>query len=163
EIQLVPALSEGRIAKRLVQQGEPVKADTVLVELSNPVVEQAALDAESQYRAAEADSASLQVQLEKKPLAPRSPPAPPQTQYKQARLEADVIESLFKQDLKSKLERDLAEIKARDLETRNEIEKKRLSIASDEVQAKQKSQQEKVDQFQQNAALRRQQVEQLKI
>src|SRR5262249_7876516 len=125
--------------------------------------EQAALDAESQYRAAEADSASLKVQLEKELLDQRSTAAAVEAQYKQARLEADVIESLFKQDLKSKLERDLAEIKARDLETRNEIQKKRLSIASDEVQAKQKSQQEKVDQFQQNAALRRQQVEQLKI
>ncbi|HMG33014.1 MAG TPA: HlyD family efflux transporter periplasmic adaptor subunit [Blastocatellia bacterium] len=163
EIQLVPALSEGRIAKKLVQQGEHVKSDTILVELTNPVVEQAALDAESQFRAAEADTSSLKVQLEKELLDQKSSAANVEAQYKQARLEADVIESLYKQELKSKLERDLAEIKAKDLETRNELEQKRLSIAADEARAKLKSQEEKVDQLKQNAALKRHQVEQLKI
>jgi HlyD family secretion protein len=163
EIQLVPALSEGRVERKLVQQGEHVKADTVLVELSNPVIQQAALDAESQFRAAEADLASLRVQLEKQLLDQKATAASVSAEYKKAKLQADLTEELYKKQLKSKLERDLANIQAADLETRNEIEVKRLSIANDEVKAKVKSQEERVEQLRANADLKRKQVDQLKV
>jgi HlyD family secretion protein len=163
EIQLVPALSEGRVERKLVQQGEHVKADTILVELSNPVIQQAALDAESQFRAAQADLESLRVQMEKQVLDQRATAASVEAEYKKAKLEAEVTEELFGKQLKSKLERDLANIKAADLETRNNIELKRLSIANDEVKAKINSQQERVEQLKTNAELKRKQVEQLKV
>jgi len=163
EIQLVPALSDGRVEKRLVQQGEHVKADTVLVELSNPVIQQAALDAESQFRAAEADLASLKVQMEKQVLDQRATAASVSADYQKAKLEAEVTEALYKQDLKSKLERDLANIQATNLATRNEIEVKRLGIAQDEVKARLKSQEEKISQLRTNSDLKRKQVDQLKV
>jgi HlyD family secretion protein len=163
QIQLVPAMSEGRVERRLAQAGENVKADTVLIELSNPVIEQAALDAESQFRAAEADMASLKVKMEKQLLDQKATAASVAAEFKKAKLEADVTEDLYKKDLKSKLERDLAEIKARDLETRNDIEVKRMSIANDEVQAQVKSQEEKVAQLRANADLKKKQVDQLKV
>ena len=45
EIRWIPALSDGRVEKILARPGTSVKADTVLVELSNPEVEQEAVDA----------------------------------------------------------------------------------------------------------------------
>src|SRR5690242_855639 len=59
EIRWIPSLSQGRVEKILVRPGTKVKADTVLVELSNPQVEQAALDASFQVKAAEAEYNSL--------------------------------------------------------------------------------------------------------
>src|SRR5512144_1140778 len=49
----VPAPAEGRVEKVLIQagQGVEVSADTVIVELSNPLMEQQATDAEFQVKA----------------------------------------------------------------------------------------------------------------
>ena len=55
EIRWIPALSDGRVEKILARPGTSVKADTVLVELSNPEVEQEAVDARFQVKAAEAE------------------------------------------------------------------------------------------------------------
>src|SRR5213083_1434008 len=65
EIRYVPAISTGRIEKRLVQPGAQVKADTLLFELTNPEIQQAFVDAESQLRGAEANLTTLKAQLDK--------------------------------------------------------------------------------------------------
>ncbi len=59
----IPAICPGRVQNILVLPGSAVKADTVLVELSNPEVEQAAFNAEWQLKAGEAELANLTVQL----------------------------------------------------------------------------------------------------
>ena len=68
EIRWIPALSDGRVEKILARPGTSVKADTVLVELSNPEVEQEAVDARFQVKAAEAEYNSLRVQLQSQVL-----------------------------------------------------------------------------------------------
>src|SRR5712675_3240788 len=60
----VPAPADGRVEKILVQAGVEVGAGTVIVELSNPQMEQQAVDAEFQVKASEADRESLRVRLE---------------------------------------------------------------------------------------------------
>src|SRR5512147_2734533 len=54
EIRWIGAATDGRVERIAVLPGTPVKADTLLLELSNPEVELAALEAVSQMRAAEA-------------------------------------------------------------------------------------------------------------
>jgi HlyD family secretion protein len=51
----VPAPAEGRVETILVQAGVVVGPGTVIVELSNPQMEQQAADAQFQVKAAEAD------------------------------------------------------------------------------------------------------------
>src|SRR5437899_12951411 len=63
EILWIPTLSAGRVERILILPGARVKPDTVLVELSNPEVEQVAFDAEWQLKASEAELANLRVQL----------------------------------------------------------------------------------------------------
>src|SRR5260370_29990659 len=60
----VPAPADGRVEKILVQAGSEGGAATVIVELSNPQMEQQALDAEFQVKAADADLENLLVRLE---------------------------------------------------------------------------------------------------
>ena len=55
EILWIPAVTDGRVVKRLLPGGPPVKADTVLVVLRNPQLEQETLDAEWQLKAAQAN------------------------------------------------------------------------------------------------------------
>ena len=45
EILWIPATTDGRVVRRLALPGSVVRADTVIVELRNPELEQAALDA----------------------------------------------------------------------------------------------------------------------
>jgi len=63
EIRWIPAANQGRVENILVLVGSAVKADTILVELSDPVLEQAAFDAKYQVNAAEAELANLRVQV----------------------------------------------------------------------------------------------------
>src|SRR4029077_15697728 len=50
EIRWIPANTEGRVEKIVVRPGTQVKADTVILELSSPELEQAAKDAESRFK-----------------------------------------------------------------------------------------------------------------
>jgi HlyD family secretion protein len=163
EVRYVPAMSQGRVEKKLVQPGLPVTANTVLVELSNPEVQQAALDAESQFRAAQADLSSLKIRLEKQLLDQKATAASIAADYKAAKLEAEVTNDLGNKGLKSPLEVKLANIKAEDLENRNNIELQRARIADDDVKAQVSSQEEKVAQLRAAGDLKRKLAEDLKV
>src|SRR5436853_3756888 len=163
EIRWVPAMTQGRVERRLAKPGDVVGADTVLMELDNPEIKQAALDAESQWRGAKADLASLKVQCEKKVLDQRSTAASVGADYRSAKLQYEVNESLGQQGLMSKLLVNLSKIKAEDLKNRDNIEPERLSITADEIKNQVAAQEERVSQLEQAAKLKRTQVEQLKV
>src|SRR5213593_3726345 len=60
---IVPAPADGRVETIRVQVGVEVAPGTVIVELSNPQMEQQAADAQFQVKAAEADEENLKVRL----------------------------------------------------------------------------------------------------
>src|SRR3954470_15522054 len=64
ELRWVTAASAGRVENILLLPGVAVEANTVLVKLSNPQLEQEAFEAESQWHTAEAQLEKLKVQLE---------------------------------------------------------------------------------------------------
>src|ERR1700682_5588701 len=55
DVRLIPAETDVRVERILVLPGSPVKADTIIMELSNPQVEQLAMDADLQVKSALAD------------------------------------------------------------------------------------------------------------
>ena len=163
EIRYVPAISQGRVEKRLVQPGAAVQSGTLLIELSNPEVQQAALDAESQLRGAEANLATLKVQLDKLILDQKATLAQVTSDYKKAQMQYEVNDSLGKNGLKSSLEVKLSEIAASDLDSRRNLETQRLSASGEENKARLAAEEEKVRQLRDAVQLRRQQVDQLKV
>jgi HlyD family secretion protein len=60
----IPAETEATLVGIRMLPGSQPKVDTVLIEMSNPQVEQAALDANLQLKAAEAEYQSLRVRLQ---------------------------------------------------------------------------------------------------
>ena len=60
----VPASTQGRVERIVLRPGAQVTPDTVVLELSDPQVQQAMQDAEQQLRAAEADYNSLKARLD---------------------------------------------------------------------------------------------------
>jgi HlyD family secretion protein len=163
EIRWVAASTDGRVERQLVLPGTPVKADTVLLELSNPEVELAALDAVSQLRGAEASLAELKVRLESQRLNQEADLARIESESHQARLKADTDDALAKQGLVADLNRQLSAVAAEEMKKREAAERRRLSIADEAIHAQLAVQEAQVEQRRALAALRRSQLAALKV
>jgi len=163
EIRYVPAISLGRIEKRLAQPGAQVKADTIILELSNPEIQQAFIDAESQLRAADANLTTLKVQNQKQILDQEATLAQAKSDFNKAKMQFEVNDSLGKQGLKSQLEVQLSKIAADDLESRVALETKRLVSNREEGKAKLAAEDEKVRQLKDAVQLKRKQLDALKV
>ncbi len=128
EITWIAARTQGRVDKIVLRPGAPVTPDSVILILTNPDVVRAADDAASQLKAAEAELANLEVQLQSSVLASEAAAASAKADYEQARLRAEVNEQLFKDGLVSSLELQLLKVTADQANTRNQIEQKRYAF-----------------------------------
>ena len=72
EIRWIPALTEGRVERIRVLPGAIVKPDSILLDLSNPELQLAVLDARAQLKAAEAEYNGLRVRSGKSAFGPTS-------------------------------------------------------------------------------------------
>jgi HlyD family secretion protein len=131
----VSALTAGRVDKVLVRPGTSVKADDVLVELSNPDVQLEALDAERQLKLAEADLASLRSNLETARLAQTTVLASARTELHESERAAAVAERLAKDGLTSAMEVDRAHDRLNEAKERFDLEQQRLDLANDALKA----------------------------
>lgn len=163
EIRWIPSLSQGRVERILVRPGTKVKADTILVELSNPQVEQAALDAQFQVKAAEAEYNSLHVQLQSQVLNQKALAAKAQTDSTQAKMRADTDTELAKLGVISPQGLKVSQENAQQLGLQKEIEQERLENSSRELEARLLSQRAKVDQLKALYQLQLTQLNGLKI
>jgi HlyD family secretion protein len=162
DILWIPAVTDGRVKRRLLP-GVAVKADTVLLELTNPELEQAALDAEWQLKQAVADSSSLKAQLASKLLDQRVTAATVQSDFEQAHLTADRDEALVKLGLQSELNLKLSDAKAGALATQNQIESERVKVLADSNAAQLAAQQAKIEQLRALCSLKRSQLDSLRV
>ena len=163
EIRWIPANTEGRVEKIVVRPGTKVKADTVILELSSPELEQAAHDAESKLKAAEAEFTTLQAKLQRDLLDQESNTARVHSEYQQARIESDMNEQLKKNGLVAELQYKTSQVKAAELLNRDAIEEKRLNFARDSIEPQLASKQAEVDQVKAAAQLKLDQVEALHV
>jgi HlyD family secretion protein len=163
EIRWIPANTEGRVEKIVVRPGTQVKADTVILELSSPELEQAAHDAESKLKAAEAEFTTLQAKLQRDLLDQESNTARVHSEYQQARIESDMNEQLKKNGLVAELQYKTSQVKAAELSNRDAIEQKRLNFARDSIEPQLASKQAEVDQVKAAAQWKLDQVEALHV
>src|SRR5947208_8916212 len=163
EILWIPTLSAGRVKLILVLPGAAVKADTVLVVLSNPEVEQAAFDAEWQLKGAEAELANLRVQLNTDRLTQQKSVATAGADYSNAKLDFEVETELAKAGLVPQITLKQATAKAEELAKLLEIEKERLGALTGSDKARLDVQDAKVAQLRAQLELKRRQGAALKI
>ena len=163
DIRWVPASSAGRIERILVEAGQPVKADTVLIELSDPALEQDAIGAQALLEVEEANLENLRVQVESQRLTQQAAVATAQANYNAARLDAEVNEDLGKSGLAPDLVVKQAKAKAAELRKLFEIETERLEMTPQSAKAQLAAQEAKVKQLRTQYQIKRQQVESLKV
>ena len=163
EILFIPAITDGRVERRLVLPGPEVSADTVLFELSNPELQTDMLQAEYALKSAEAHYTDLKVQLESHGLDQKATAAQVNSDYNQAKLAADRDNALNKEGLLSDLTVKLSEVKAQELATRTKLEEQRLASAQEGLEAQLAVQRVEIDRLRAMYELKKSQVSQLKV
>ncbi len=163
EIRWIPAATSGRVERIIVRPGERVEPEQPLMLLSNPEVEQAALDAESALKQAEAELVSLEVQLRSEQLNQEAQAAAVDSEYVQAQLKLQADRALAKEGLIAELDLNISEAVAASLTTRKEIEEKRLAMSARSIEARLIAKQAGVEQQRAMTALRRQQLLSLEV
>ena len=159
----VPAPAEGRVENILLQAGVEVGAETVIVELSNPQLEQQATDAEFQVKAAEADEQNLRVKLESDAMTQKAAIATINAQYSQAKLQLDADEGLAKQGYLPELQLKISRVAVQDLANRLKVEQERLAVNSKSTNAQLNAAASRLQQLRVMSKLRRDQVDALKV
>ena len=162
-VRFVPAPSEGRVERIPLQAGVVVGSDTVIVELSNPKLEQEAMDAEYQVKAAQADKESLRSRLESDSMTQRSNIASINALYSQAKLQLDTDEALGKQGLVSELMLKISRMQVQDLNNRLKVEQQRLDVTAKSVKAQMNAQDSRISQLQALARLKHDQASNLQV
>jgi HlyD family secretion protein len=163
EIRWIPANTEGSCEKILIWPGTKVEAGDVILELSSPELEQSAHDAELQAKAAEAELTTLRANLQRGLLDQESTTAKVRSDYEQAKMERQTNDQLNKNGLIATLQYRTSQVKEEELANRNQIEEKRLQFARDSIEPQLASKQAAVDQANQLAKLKLDQVEALHV
>jgi len=159
----IPAETEATVIRIRVLPGTEVKVDTVLLEMTNPQVEQAALDAQLQLKAAEAAYQSLRVRLDSELMNQKAGAATVTQDYSQAKLQAETDKALYDLGVISGLTYRSSKGKADELTTRNGLEEQRLTIAQQAIITQMAEQQARVDQMRTLATLKQKQLNDLKV
>jgi len=162
-IRWIPAVTQGRVERKMVQPGATVRPETVLLELSNPQLEQETLNAEWDWKAAEASFQDLKVRLESQHLNQQAEAARVESEYRQAVMRAEANENLAKLGLVPELNLKLEKVTAQKLANRIEIEKKRLDKDNESIKAQLDVQRARVEQLRAIYDLKKSQLEQLKV
>ena len=163
EIRWIAARTPGRVDKIILRPGALVTPDSIILHLANPDVEQAAANADSQQKAAEAELLNLRVTLQSGVLQAESVAASARAEYEQTKLRAEVNEQLFKDGLVSDLERRLSKVTAEQAQTRHAIEQKRYAFAQETTEPQLAVKQAEVDRLRAQAKLRRDELDALAV
>ncbi|MFL6230958.1 MAG: efflux RND transporter periplasmic adaptor subunit [Pyrinomonadaceae bacterium] len=162
-VRIIAAAQQGLVERVLVQPGTEVSAGTVLVELSNPELQQSSVDTEYQMRAAEAEMNNIKAKLESDRLSQQAVTANVHAEYEQAKLQADTDAQLAKEGLVPALNLKLSKSRADELANRYAIEQKRLEGTKNTAQAQIASQAARISQLKALLDLKHQQVGTLRV
>lgn len=163
EISWIPAQSAGRIEKRLVLPGTAVKANTVLLVMSNPSLNQQALSAKYAYKAAQANYNNLKEQLEAQIMAQRATLAQAIASLRQSQVQLNSDRALAKKGLVSQVDFQVSEAKNQGLATDAEMEQQRLVADRNSEQAQLAASQTKIAQAKAEYDLQRSLVDDLNV
>src|SRR5688500_3271474 len=163
EIRWIAARTQGRVDKIILRPGAEVTTDSIILELANPDVEQAATNAESQLKAAEAELLNLRVTLQSGVLQAESVAASAKAAFDRSRLQAEVNQKLAADGLISDLDLRLSKVIAEQAATAHGIEQRRFQFAKEIIEPQLAVKQAEVDRLRAMVKLRRDDLEALAV
>src|SRR6202167_3350193 len=126
-IRLIPAATDGQVIQRNLLAGTPLKADTIILEMSNPELQQAALDAEYQMKGAEANLEQTKALLQNQLMDKRTQAASISSAYHTALLDRETNQKLAENGLVSDLIYKKSQVVAAELEKQDILAQKEVA------------------------------------
>jgi HlyD family secretion protein len=163
DIRWIPARTQGRVERIVLRPGSVVTANSVILELSNPELEQEVLDAELKVLSAEASLANLRVLMQNDLLQQKSSAANIEADYNKARMQFEMNEALAKNRLVSELLLRQSKLDAEQLLIRRDIAQEQVASRAEATRAQLAVQQASVDQARAVLALKRRQRDELRV
>lgn len=163
DIRWINTQSSGRVERIVLRPGAQVTPDTVILELTNPQLEQAVRDAELAWRSAQAAFTNRKAELQSALLLQESNVANIESQSKQADLDLQANETLFKEQLISQLTLQQKRSLSADLKNRLSVEQRRLQITREGINSQLAPQEAEVNQRRAAWELRRRELGDLKV
>jgi HlyD family secretion protein len=163
DIRWIPATTQGRVERIILRPGVQVKPNDVIMELSNPQLEQQLLDAELKVAAAEAGLANTKVQVNNDLLQSQSTAAQIEADYNKAKTQYQMNQQLSKDQLVSLLVLEQSKVDAEQLAVRTKIAKDQLGSKAESMRAQLAVQQSTVDQARAVLGLVKRQKDELKV
>jgi HlyD family secretion protein len=163
EIRWIPARTSGRVERILLRPGAVVTPGTVILELSNPELQQQVKEAQLAFQSAQAGFQNRKTELESQLLSQEAAVAGVKSQHEDAVLNLEAQEKLFKDGLVSEIQ--VKQFRSREAELRNrlKIEQQRLDISRQGIKSQLAPQEAQVDQARATYALRVQQLDELRV
>ena len=163
QLRWITPITNGTVERLVLRPGASVRPDTVVIELSNPELEQQALETRLQLDAALARYESRRVELRSQELTQQASLKMVESELSQAEYEAELDEKLFKDNLVSELQVRQKQSRVSALRIRHEIEQQRLAIQADSTKATLAAEQADVDRLRTMYQLRQSQVADLQV
>jgi len=160
---VIPAATDGRVEKRYLLPGTPAEANTIILDLSNPELEQEALDAQYQLKGAEASYEQTKAELQNQLIDKRTQAAAVSSQYRTAEMQKEAYEHLGKLGLKADLDIKTSEVQAEELAKQNDLAQQEVETFASSINAQLAVQQANIDQKHALHELKRSQVAQLHV
>ncbi len=163
EIRWIAAETPARVERIVVKPGAIVEPDTIVLELSNPEVEEAHLAAASALIAAEADLAAQRMTLESQSLDQKANLAGVEADYESARLQTEAEADLAQKGIIPKIQYRRSQLTSDQLKVRLDIEKERVAKFAQTMQSQLAAQRARADQLRNTAQLRDRQLKGLQV
>jgi HlyD family secretion protein len=162
-ILLIPAETDGRVEKRYLLAGTLVKANTPILDLSNPELQQTALDAEYQMKGAQANLEQTKALLQNQLMDKRTQAASVSSAYHTALLDKETNEKLSENGLVSELIYKKSQVAAGELEKQDDLAQKEVETFQNSIASQIAVQQANLDQKRAMYELKKSQVDELHI
>ncbi|MFZ3216070.1 MAG: HlyD family efflux transporter periplasmic adaptor subunit [Candidatus Acidiferrales bacterium] len=162
-IRLIPAATDGQVQERYLLPGTPVKANTVILDLSNPQLQQETLDAEYQLKGAQAAYEQTKAQLQNQLMDKRTLAASISSQYRTAEMVKQTKEQLGANGLAPELDVKTAQVQAEELAKENDLAQKEVEIFQNSIAAQLAVQEATVNERRAMYELKKTQLDELHI
>ncbi len=156
-IRLIPAETEATVVRLRVLPGAHVEPDTIVMDLTDPQLQQELLGAQLDVKAAKVEYLNLQAKLQSDLMTQRAGAATVTADHSQAQKQAQTDEALYKLGVISGLTYSASQGKADEMKTRDGIEGERLTVNQKAIATQLEVQQTKVDEAQAILALKQRQ------
>ena len=145
-IELIPAQTDATVVRIRVLPGSKVSPDTIIMDLSDPQLQQELLNAQLALKAAQSDYASLQAALESTLMDKKTAAAAVDSDYTLDQLQAQTDKRLYELGVISGLTYTKSKDTAEQLTTQHQLTQEQLAVNQRAMQVQLTSAQTKIDQ-----------------